>query len=46
MFRGTVNSSAVYTREVVKECLWRGAVGVIFAHNHPSGVAQPSNRTS
>lgn len=42
MFRGTVNASAVHPREVVKEALWRGAVGVVFAHNHPSGHAEPS----
>lgn len=43
LFRGTVTGSSVYPREVVKECLWRGAAHVIFAHNHPSGVASPSN---
>jgi len=42
MFRGTIASSSVYTREVVKECLWRGASAVILAHNHPSGLALPS----
>jgi DNA repair protein RadC len=42
LFRGTINASSVYPREVVKECLWRGAVSVILAHNHPSGFAKPS----
>jgi DNA repair protein RadC len=42
MFRGTVTQTSVYPREVVKEALARNAAAVIFAHNHPSGVAQPS----
>lgn len=42
MFRGTIDSSAVHPREVVKECLWRGAHSVILAHNHPSGISEPS----
>lgn len=42
LFRGSIDTSSVYPREVVKECLWRGAHSVIFAHNHPSGVARPS----
>jgi DNA repair protein RadC len=43
MFRGTVSGASVHPREVVKEVLWRGAAAVILAHNHPSGIAQPSN---
>lgn len=43
LFRGTINQSAVYPREVLKECLWRGAAAVILAHNHPSGSPEPSN---
>lgn len=43
MFRGTVAGASVHPREVVKEVLWRGAAAVILAHNHPSGVAEPSN---
>ena len=43
MFRGTLAESSVHTREVAKECLWRGAASVILAHNHPSGEASPSN---
>jgi DNA repair protein RadC len=42
LFRGTVNAAMVYPREVVKEALARNAAGVIFVHNHPSGVAEPS----
>ena len=42
LFRGTVAQTSVYPREVVKESLARNAAAVIFAHNHPSGVAQPS----
>ena len=42
MFRGTVAQTAVYPREVVKASLARNASAVILAHNHPSGVAEPS----
>jgi DNA repair protein RadC len=42
MFRGTVDGSAVYPREVVKEALARNAAAVIFVHNHPSGSLEPS----
>jgi DNA repair protein RadC len=42
LFRGTVNQTAVYPREVVKTCLDHNACSVIFAHNHPSGCAEPS----
>lgn len=42
MFRGTLSQTSVYPREVVKQALQRNAGGVIFAHNHPSGVAEPS----
>jgi DNA repair protein RadC len=38
MFRGTVNSSAVYPREVVKEALAHNATSAILYHNHPSGM--------
>lgn len=40
--RGTLNAAAVYPREVVKLALAKGAGAIIFAHNHPSGVAEPS----
>lgn len=39
---GTIDGAAVYVREVVKAALRLGAAAVIFAHNHPSGVAEPS----
>ena len=42
LFRGTVDGASVYPREVVKEALARNAAAVILAHNHPSGVAEPS----
>lgn len=42
MFRGTLTQTSVYPREIVKEALKRNAGSVIFAHNHPSGVAEPS----
>jgi DNA repair protein RadC len=42
MFRGTLTQTSVYPREVVKRSLYFNAAAVIFAHNHPSGVAQPS----
>ena len=42
LFRGTLTQTSVYPREVVKAALAKNAAAVIFAHNHPSGVAQPS----
>lgn len=42
MFRGTLTQTSVYPREVVKTALAANAAGVIFAHNHPSGVNEPS----
>ena len=42
MFRGTLTQTSVYPREVVKAALAHNAAAVIFAHNHPSGVAEPS----
>ena len=42
LFRGTIDGAAVHPREVVKEALARNAAAVILAHNHPSGVAEPS----
>jgi len=41
-FRGTLTQTSVYPREIVKAALARNAAAVIFAHNHPSGAAQPS----
>lgn len=40
--RGTIDAAAVYPREVVKTALAHNAAAVILAHNHPSGVAEPS----
>jgi DNA repair protein RadC len=42
LFRGTLTQTSVYPREVVKLALAHNAAGVILAHNHPSGVAEPS----
>lgn len=42
IFRGTLTQTAVYPREVVIEALKRNAAAVIFCHNHPSGVPEPS----
>jgi DNA repair protein RadC len=42
LFRGTIDGASVHPREVVKQALARNAAAVIFAHNHPSGVAEPS----
>jgi DNA repair protein RadC len=42
LFRGTLTQTSVYPREVVKRALARNAAAVILAHNHPSGVAEPS----
>lgn len=43
MFRGTLTQTSVYPREVVKCALKHNCAAVIFAHNHPSGVAEPSH---
>lgn len=42
MFRGTLTQTSVYPREVVKQALRHNSAAVILAHNHPSGVAEPS----
>ncbi len=42
LFYGTINAASIYPREVVKCCMKHNAASVIFAHNHPSGVAEPS----
>lgn len=42
LFRGTLTQTSVYPREVVKRALHHNAAAVIFAHNHPSGIAEPS----
>lgn len=43
MFQGTIDGAAVYPREVVKRALSHNAAAIIFAHNHPSGMAEPSS---
>ena len=43
LFRGTIDNTTVYPREVVKQALLRNAAAVILAHNHPSGIAEPSD---
>lgn len=43
LFHGTIDGCSVHAREVVKETLRHNAAAVIFAHNHPSGVAEPSD---
>ncbi len=43
LFHGTIDGASVYPRDVVRHCLEHGAAAVIFAHNHPSGIAEPSD---
>lgn len=43
LFRGTIDGASVHTREVVKQALKYNAAAVIFTHNHPSGIAEPSS---
>ena len=43
MFTGTIDSASVYPREIVREALMLNAKSVIVAHNHPSGILEPSN---
>ncbi|MEZ8105226.1 hypothetical protein DS893_05390 [Vibrionales bacterium C3R12] len=42
MFEGTIDAASVYPREVVKRALYHNSAALILAHNHPSGVAEPS----
>ena len=42
LFQGTIDGASVHPREVVRACLKHNAAAVIFAHNHPSGVCEPS----
>jgi DNA repair protein RadC len=42
LFRGTIDGASVHPREVVKQALARNAAAVILVHNHPSGLAEPS----
>ncbi|HET7649937.1 MAG TPA: DNA repair protein RadC [Gammaproteobacteria bacterium] len=43
LFRGTLDGTSVHPREVVRHALGHNAAALIFAHNHPSGVAEPSD---
>ena len=43
LFQGTLDNTYIYLREVVRACLKHRAAAVIFAHNHPSGTAEPSD---
>lgn len=43
LFRGTIDGASVYPREVVREAIKHNAAAIICAHNHPSGIAEPSN---
>jgi DNA repair protein RadC len=42
LFRGTIDGASVHPREIVKEALQRNSAACILVHNHPSGVAEPS----
>jgi DNA repair protein RadC len=42
LFRGTIDGASVHPREIVKQALSRNSAAVIVAHNHPSGIAEPS----
>ncbi len=42
LFTGTIDSASVYPRELVKRCLHHNAAAIILAHNHPSGIPEPS----
>ena len=43
LFSGTLTQTSVFPREVVRRALFHNAAGVIFSHNHPSGMAEPSH---
>jgi DNA repair protein RadC len=42
MFKGTINRADVHPREIVRRCLELNAAAIIFCHNHPSGLTEPS----
>ncbi len=42
LFRGTIDGASIHPREVVKRTLYHNAAALIFAHNHPSGITEPS----
>jgi DNA repair protein RadC len=43
LFRGTIDGASVHPREVVRQAIANNAAAVILAHNHPSGIAEPSS---
>lgn len=43
MFRGTIHSTSIYPREIIKEALKYNAQAIILVHNHPSGCSEPSS---
>lgn len=43
LFRGTINAANVYPREIVREVIKYNAAAIILSHNHPSGIAEPSD---
>lgn len=43
LFSGTLTQTSVYPREIIKRTLYHNAAALIFAHNHPSGIAEPSH---
>ena len=43
LFRGTIDGAMVHAREIVRACMRHNAAAIILAHNHPSGVAEPSD---
>lgn len=43
LFSGTLTQASVYPREIIKRALYHNAAAIIFAHNHPSGIAEPSH---
>lgn len=46
LFYGTINAASVYPREIARACLKHNSAAVILAHNHPSGVPEPSTADS
>ena len=42
MFRGSISSSSVYPREIIKLALKYSALAIVIVHNHPSGISKPS----
>ena len=42
LFRGTIDSASVHPREVIRQVLHHNAAAIVLAHNHPSGISEPS----